>query len=123
MIDTSDNDPISDTCLVDGDEPIWMLVKEDMEDTKILDSIRDKYIKPAHLKDVLLLYDCNKIIGRRQEIISNWCLSQEHQWNFLDYRDISGSEALTVVLFELYFDDGDLECLSRARHCLLIIHR
>ena len=48
-----------------------------------------------------------------------WC--KEQNWKFVHVDEIMGSEASVVILYD--YDDEQTELYSRAKNCLIIVHK
>ena len=58
---------------------------------------------------------------RKEEFmtLSNWC--QNQNWEVVHVDEIMGSEASVVILYEYAYEDPEL--YSRAKNCLIIVHK
>lgn len=88
-----------------------------MDQLQILETIKQKYLLPTD-ETVVLLHAFFKDSRKKFRHISNWC--DEHHWKFVPYNDIMGSEASVVILYEC---NDDTELYSRAKNCLIIVHK
>ena len=102
---------------VERRNPVWILVKDNLDDLKILESIKQNYLFQNYESVVLLhnKYDHNE----RFMTLSKRC--QEQNWKFVHDREIMGSEASVVIQYD--FDGRQTELYSRAKNCLIIVHR
>ena len=87
-----------------------------MEDVKILQTIKQNYILPTD-ESVILLHN----LDWNEEFMtsSDWC--KEQNWKFAHNREIMGSEASVVILYE--YDSVETELYSRAKNCLIIVQK
>ena len=102
---------------VERRNPIWILAKENLEDVKILETIIQNYLLPKD-KNVVLLHLLYIDVDEKFMTLSNWC--KEQNWKFLHCNEIMGSEASVVILFDC---NDQTEFYSRAKDCLIIVHK
>ena len=84
---------------------------------KILETIKQNYLLPNDETVVLLhnLYD-----GEDDFItLTKWCNKQN--WKFVQYKEIIGNEASVVILYD--YGSTETELFSRAKNCLIIVHK
>ena len=92
------------------------MAKENLDDVKILETIKQNHLLPNDETVVLLhrlRYGQNKNMA-----LSDWCTGQK--WKFVHYTEIMGSEASVVVLYDL---NQQTEMYSRAKNCLIIVQK
>ena len=114
-LSNEDNLPIHKTCITAESKPLWILAKNQFSKEAILEAIKTEL--GSLLEDVALLYH------QMNESVESWC--QRNNWNYIDYRQMTGSEASIVVLFDVHFVIDYLmnECYSRAKKNLFIVQR
>ena len=102
---------------VERRNPVWILAKEDLDDVKILEHIQQNNLLPSDETVVLLhgLKDDNEEFMT----LSNWC--KEQNWKFVHINEIMGSEASVVILYDYKYLQTEL--YSRAKNCLIIVHK
>ena len=84
---------------------------------KILEAIKQNYLSPTD-ETVVLIHDLEDD-NEKFMTLSNWC--KEQNWKFVHANEIMGSEASVVILYDC---DGLLtEWFSRAKNCLIIVHK
>ena len=98
--------------------PVWILAKEDLEDVKILETIKQNYLLLPTDETVVLLHDLEDD-NEEFMTLSNWC--EEQNWKFLNYYDVMGSEGSFVILYDV--SDVQTELYSRAKNCLIIVDK
>ena len=83
---------------------------------KILQTIKQNHLWPTDETVVLL----HNLEHWKEEFmtLSNWC--KEQNWKFLHCNEIMGSEASVVILFDC---NDQTEFYSRAKDCLIIVHK
>ena len=82
---------------------------------KILETIKQNYLLPTD-ETVVLLHDLE---DEQFMTLSNWC--KEQNWKFVSINEIMGSEASVVILYDVI--DEETELYSRAKNCLIIVHK
>ena len=104
---------------VERRNPVWILAKEDLEDVKILETIKQNHLLQTD-ENVVLLHD-HELDDDDDEFItlSNWC--EEQNWKFVNGVEIMGSEASVVILYD--FGSIETELYSRAKNCMIIVHK
>ena len=113
-LSNEDNLPIHKTCLTAKSKPLWIIVGEGISNEAILEAIKTEV--GSSLEDVALLY------MHKNERVQSWC--QRNNWNYIEYGEMTGSEASVVVLFDIGFGvDYFHECYSRAKKRLFIEQR
>ena len=91
--------------------------KDNLEDGKILQNIKQNYLLPTD-DTVVLLHDL-KNRNIEFKTLSNWC--KEQNWKFVHINGIMGSEASVVILYDYKYLQTEL--YSRAKNCLIIVHK
>lgn len=84
---------------------------------KILEAIKQNSILPTD-ETVVLLHDLEDD-NEEFMTLSNWC--KEQNWKFVHANEIMGSEASVVILYD--YDEEQTELYSRAKNCLIIVHK
>ena len=113
FLSNQEDEPLSESCVESSHKPLWILASDQLSEIAILDAIKDEL---GSYEDIALLYEKNT------ETIQNWC--QRHNWRFIPYTEMAGSEASVIVLFDLNLVQYYInECYSRARTRLIIVHR
>ena len=84
---------------------------------KILETIKQNYLLPTD-ETVVLLHDLEDD-NEEFMTLSNWC--KEQNWKFVSINEIMGSEASVVILYD--YDEEQTELYSRAKNCLIIVHK
>ena len=115
-LDDSDDGPLIESCFATGKLPVLIWTSKEVLDEDILDTIKEDHIQPNY-ESVILVYD--DLEFQRKNVISAWC--KVNNWNIVHSSNMVGTEASATILFEL--KDDSLEFYSRAKHCLVIIHR
>ena len=84
---------------------------------EILETIKQNHLLPTDETVVLL----HRLRDDNEEFmtLSNWC--EEQNWKFVHMEEIMGSEASVVILYEI--DVETTELYSRAKNCLIIVHK
>ena len=115
-LDDSDDGPLIDSCFVTGKRPILILTSNELSEEEILEAVKEDHIQPNY-ESVIVVYDDLEL--SRKNAISAWC--EINHWSIVHCSNMIGTEASATILFEL--KDDSLEFYSRAKHCLVIIHK
>ena len=82
---------------------------------EIVEFIKQNYLLPND-ETVALIHESKD--DYRFMTLSKWCKKQN--WKFVHIDDIMGSEASVVILYEC---DQETELYSRAKNCLIMVHK
>ena len=86
---------------------------------KILETIKKNHLLPID-ETVVLLLDCRNYDSDEEQFftLASWC--KEQNWKLVHRNEIMGSEASVVILYNC---DEQTELYSRAKNCLIIVHK
>ena len=84
---------------------------------KILEHIQQNHVFPTD-ETVILLHTLRNN-DKECITLSNWC--KEQNWKFVHTNEVMGSEASVVILYNYMFEQTEL--YSRAKNCLIVVHK
>lgn len=110
--------PLVKSCFPSGRKPVYILKKENLPCRQVLAYIKEKYVQSTD-ETVALLYSSENQL----KIFAKWCeLEQHSNWKSIDCENITGCEASVVILFDVSMP-ANIEYCTRARNCLIIVHK